>query len=163
MLWECKCDCGKTVLIQGTRIKNKASKSCGCDAVEKTIKRCTTHNKTHTRLHSIWNSMKSRCNNPNRKCYCYYGGKGIKVCDEWSKDFMSFYNWAISNGYSDELTLDRIDGDKNYSPDNCRWATRHEQRINQKRNKRSDESRLGFVVVPNNYGKQDKEVYPDGI
>ena len=73
--------------------------------------------------------MRQRCNNPNNEFYYRYGGRGIAYCDEW-KEFLPFYQWAIANGYSDELTLDRIDNDGNYSPENCKWSTQHEQSIN---------------------------------
>ena len=76
--------------------------------------------------------MKSRCNNPNRPKYPRYGGRGIKVCDEWNNDFMSFYTWAIDNGYSDDLQIDRIDNDGNYCPDNCRWVTLQENTLNRR-------------------------------
>lgn len=82
------------------------------------------------RLYSIWRNMKRRCNEPNRKDYKYYGGKGIKVCEEWSQSYAAFKEWAISNGYSDELTIDRIDFSKNYEPKNCRWIPFSEQRKN---------------------------------
>ena len=79
--------------------------------------------------------MKTRCYNPQSKTYHYYGGRGVTICDEWINNFQAFQNWAIANGYSEDLTIDRIDNDKGYSPDNCRWATWHEQRINQRREK----------------------------
>lgn len=85
---------------------------------------------THNRLYRIWSNMKSRCNNPKASRYDRYGGRGIMVCSEWMHDFESFYNWSINHGYSDELSLDRIDGDKGYSPDNCRWVDGHCQNKN---------------------------------
>jgi hypothetical protein len=134
VVWECKCDCGNIAYVQSTKLIHKNSKSCGCYSSEKTTEMNLTHGLTGTRLYSIWASMKTRCNNPRRKCYSYYGGRGITVCYEWENDFTKFYEWAVNNGYSDVLTLDRKDCDKGYSPDNCRWATWHEQRINQRRN-----------------------------
>lgn len=85
------------------------------------------HGMYKTRLYNIWRNMKSRCNTPSASKYYLYGGRGIKVCDEWKNDFMSFYNWAMTNGYRDDLTIDRINPDGNYEPNNCRWATYKEQ------------------------------------
>ncbi len=133
VVWECRCDCGNIVYIQSTHIINGHSKSCGCYSSEKTTSMNTTHGLTNSRLYRIWCSMKTRCSNPNSKTYEYYGGRGIAVCDEWNGDFTKFYNWAVNNGYTDDLTLDRKNGDLGYSPDNCRWATWHEQRLNQRR------------------------------
>lgn len=88
------------------------------------------HGMRYTRLYNIWRSMNQRCSNPNTKNYHRYGGRGIRVCDEWKHDFMAFHDWAMANGYSEELTVDRIDNEKGYSPDNCRWSTYKEQENN---------------------------------
>lgn len=133
IVWECLCECGKTTVVKGVHLKSGHTKSCGCYSSERTTLMNTTHGETHTRLYSIWNSMKNRCNNPKRNCYPYYGGRGIRVCEEWENSFVSFRDWAQNNGYAPHLTLDRINPDKNYEPNNCRWATWHEQRINQRR------------------------------
>lgn len=131
--WLCRCDCGKYITVTGVDLRTGNTKSCSCLKTARLIKQSTTHGESKTRLFQIWCNMRNRCYNPNVTRYDDYGGRGITVCDEWLHDFTAFRNWALSSGYSDELTLDRIDNDKGYSPDNCRWATWHEQRMNQRR------------------------------
>lgn len=92
------------------------------------------HGMAGTRIYKTWQNMKSRCNNPNASKYYLYGGKGIKVCNEWNDDFNIFYEWATNNGYTDDLTLDRVDGNKDYCPENCRWATYKQQANNTTQN-----------------------------
>lgn len=134
----CECDCGNIVEVIGALLLNKHTNSCGCLRKEGTH---VTHNMNNTRLYRIWGDMKSRCSNPNTSFYEIYGGKGILVCEEWTNNengFINFYNWAINNGYTDKLSIDRIEGDSNYEPCNCRWVNGTVQNINkgiQKNNK----------------------------
>lgn len=121
-LWNCICHCGNEFVAVGSEIKRGRLKSCGC-----LLRRINGLYKS--RLYRIHHMMMCRCYTESATNYEYYGGKGIKVCKEWH-DFMNFYNWAINNGYSEKLTLDRKDGNKDYEPSNCRWATRKEQSNN---------------------------------
>lgn len=95
-------------------------------------KRKRTHGESKTRLYRIWATMKERCGNSNAHAYSEYGGRGITVCREWEHDFVAFREWSFAHGYSESLSLDRIDNDKGYSPGNCRWATRSEQQRNKR-------------------------------
>lgn len=129
----CKCDCGNSITLVPCRLRKY--KSCGCYEKEnmKIIsKSALTHGKTNTRLYGIWCRMKDRCNNPNLEHYDCYGGRGIKVCDEWQHSFESFYEWAMSSGYRNDLSIDRIDVNGDYEPSNCRWATLTEQQRNKR-------------------------------
>lgn len=129
-LWECLCDCGKITNVAGGHLRNGHTQSCGC--YNKDV--ITTHGKTKTRLYSIWHKMKDRCLNENHTHYKYYGGRGISICDEWF-DFSKFEEWAMQSGYNDSLTLDRINNDGNYSPENCKWSTVMEQNNNRNANR----------------------------
>ena len=133
--WRCRCDCGNIKDVWIEHLKSGHTKSCGCYRKQYVSDKNTTHNLRYTKLYRIWLGMKARCYCKSQKGYKYYGGKGIKVCEDWKNDFLKFYNWAIQNGYSDSLTIDRIDSDKNYEPSNCRWATYYEQEHNKKRHK----------------------------
>lgn len=132
--WLCKCDCGNMCIVMGKSLRLGHTKSCGCYNKEMRIKLNTKHGKRYTRLYGIWLNMKNRCNNPKDTYYSCYGGRGINVCEEWSNDFMSFYNWSMDNGYADNLLIDRINVNKGYRPDNCRWTTLKEQANNKTNN-----------------------------
>lgn len=136
--WLCRCDCGTEKIVHGYNLRTGRSKSCGCyqkDLIAQVGKSHATHGLSHTRLYAIWNGMVRRCHNPKAQRYDDYGGRGITVCDEWKNDFMAFREWALSNGYRDDLSIDRKDNDKGYSPENCRWATDLDQANNMSSNK----------------------------
>lgn len=132
--WLCRCDCGKTKLASGADLLTKHTRSCGClhsETARKTIVSTNkTHGKTHTRLFSIWTNMRTRCYNVRNKTYQWYGKRGIKICDEWRDNFQAFYDWAIENGYKQNLSIDRINNDGDYCPENCRWTTTKAQMRN---------------------------------
>ena len=139
ILWICKCDCGNEITVAQSDFRNGYTKSCGCLQREsvKSRKKPYSHRE---RLYELWCGIKQRCNNPNNISYKWYGGKGIKVCDEWNNDYLSFKKWASDSGYDETLprgmqTIERIDTFKDYSPENCTWKTINEQQRNKRNNR----------------------------
>ena len=128
--WKCICDCGTEKEICASHLSSGKIVSCGCLSVERFSKINKTHGMSNTRIYNIWCGMKTRCYDKNCESYKNYGDRGITICREWLDDFMNFYNWAMDNGYSDDLSIDRINVNGNYEPDNCRWSTRKEQSCN---------------------------------
>lgn len=145
-VWHCICECGKEIDVPAGRLISGNTQSCGCLHQERTSeigKRNATHhgcprkNPAGRRLYQVWSNMKARCLDPNHHAYATYGGRGITVCERWLHDFGAFRDWAIAAGYDPtapygQCTLDRIDCDKGYSPDNCRWVDMKAQADNRR-------------------------------
>lgn len=130
----CQCDCGTLVTRVGYGLRHGLAVSCGCKKIDTMLNLNKTHGMTGTRIYRIWKLMLSRCFNKNVPAYHNYGGRGIVVCNEWRHDFINFYNWSMVNGYKENLSIDRINNNDIYKPNNCKWATMDEQANNKRSN-----------------------------
>lgn len=144
--WLFRCDCGNEIITNAYPVKHGRTKSCGCWNEENKHNRYRLHGLTGTRLQAVWSHMKQRCYNPNCKEYEHYGGRGITVCEEWKNSIKNFADWAYKNGYEEHLTLDRIDNNGDYEPNNCRWATMEVQQ-NNKRNNKYYQTSFGILTL----------------
>jgi hypothetical protein len=145
--WRCVCDCGKYTFVTTAKFTSGATKSCGCAR--------NTHGDTSRKvgksyLYGIWEGIKQRCNNHNNKSYKIYGGRGIDVCESWNRSYENFRDWAIANGGEHGLDIDRIDNNKGYGPDNCRFVTRSVNNLNRRATSRN---KSGFMGV--NFNKEN--------
>ena len=134
VMWECLCDCGNTKIVSRNSLRSSAIKSCGCLRKENTKNMRTKHGLRNTQIYKTWANIKTRCYNPNKDTFNYYGGRNVEMCQDWKEDFINFYNWSMEHGYKEGLTIDRINPSGNYEPSNCRWVTMKEQQNNKLNN-----------------------------
>lgn len=154
-VWECVCDCGKTTLVRGYSLRSGKTKSCGCLSVKTLAERSVDndyskkHGLSSSRIYKNYYAMRARCYNPQNDNYSRYGGQGIRVCDEWLNSFEAFYEWAMANGYDDSKTIDRIDPNGNYTPENCRFADASLQGFNRNKQSNNKTGHKGVCKAPN--------------
>lgn len=138
-LWLCRCECGKVFTVCSIHLRSGRTKSCGCLNREQLPIANTIHGMTGTTIFNKWKYMRRRCSSPSAHNYKWYGGRGIRVCDEWEHSFQAFYDWAMANGYDDSLSIERIDVNGNYEPSNCTWIPMRDQAKNKQNSKKYKE------------------------
>lgn len=135
--WLCACDCGKETTVKSGNLRSGHTRSCGCFMKHRISETQATHRQSHRRLYNVWASIKARCFNPNSTFFHHYGGRGISMCDEWVYSYQAFHDWAMNNGYDPtafkgQCTIDRVDVNGDYCPENCRWVDMKVQRHNRR-------------------------------
>lgn len=164
----CLCECGNEVRCTSTALVKNKTKSCGCLKAEKASIRISKYNAeighglSNHKLYSVWAAMKTRCTNYKQKSYKDYGGRGIKVCKTWMKNFKAFYKWSIDNGYKEGLTLDRINVDGDYKPSNCRWVSKKTQAWNRRNTIKAELTAFGETKTLHEWSKDERCVVSVG-
>jgi hypothetical protein len=130
LVCHCRCDCGSVLDVRTGNLITGNTHSCGCHNLDAIVKRNTTHGQSRTRLYEIWGGMIKRCEDENCRSFRTYGARGIAVCDSWRHNFIAFRDWALANGYREDLTIERKDNDAGYSPENCEWIPHGQQTNN---------------------------------
>lgn len=156
-IYLCKCECGNLKEIKRNSLVSGHTKSCGCIKKTGNLK----HGQRNTKLYGTWLNIKDRCNNKNNSHFKYYGKKGIKMCDEWTNDFATFMKWALENGYVEGLSIERIDNNKGYNPNNCKWIAKEKQARNRSSTKFQiiNEKKMSLIEISKKFNIKPSTIY----